>query len=176
MSRKSAKLIKRLREGLPADETHIFLQEVEEERARERAPRINPHKYSDERAQRFSDLWLSQRETATVEQKNEVGLVYISKVLGFGDDVAQRFARGDSDAYHQVGMRQGGADSYTPDLVGFWEKVRELFPGTYTDEDISFLTQQCCVATWHLMWQLEIPLAEESPVLQALSTNAHSYK
>ncbi len=177
MGKKSDELWRRLKEGLPADEAPTLLREVEEERARERAPKTNPHRYNNERAQRLSDLWFSQQATATVEQKNEVGLAYISKVLGLGDDVAQRFAQGDQIVYDQVGMRQGGADVYTPDLKGFWARVQEIFPGIYSDEDISFLVERGGVeATWHFQWQLEIPLAEESPVLQALSINAHAYK
>ena len=177
MGKKSDELLKRLQEGLPADEALVLLREVEEEGARELAPRTNPHQYKDERSQRLSDLWFSQRETATVEQKNEVGLAYISKVLGLGDDTARRYARGDRNIYHQVGMRQGGAENYTSDLAGFWARVQTLFPGIYSDEDISFLVAQGGVeATWHLQWQLEIPLAEESPVLRALSINAHAYK
>ena len=161
MGTKSDELMRRLREGLPANEASILLREVEKEMARERAPRANPHQYKDERAQRLSDLWFSQQKTATVEQKDAVGLAYISKVLGLGDDAAQRFARDDRNVYHQVGMRQGGADHYTPDLAGFWAKMREFFPGTYTDEDISFLVEKGGVgATWHFLWRLEIPLAE----------------
>jgi len=177
MGKKSDELLERLREGLPADEAPVLLQEVEKEMARERAPRTNPHQFKDECFQRFSDLWFSQRETATVEQKNAVGLAHISKVLGLGDDVAQRFARGDQNACHQVGMRQGGVDHYMSDLESFWAKMRELFPGTYTNEDIFFLVKQGGVgAALHFQWQLEIPLAEESPVLRALSINAHAYK
>lgn len=177
MGKKSAELLRRLQEGLPADEMHVLIQEVEEERARERAPKTNLRQYNDERTQSFSDLWFSQRATATVEQKNKIGLAYISKVLGLGDDVAWRFAQGDQGAYHQVGMRQGGGENYAPDLAGFWTRVQEIFPGIYNGDDISFLVEQGGVeATWHFQWQLEIPLAEESPVLKALSVNAHVYK
>jgi len=177
MGKKSDELLKRLEEGLPADEADVLLQEVEKERARERAPRKNPFQYKDERVQRLSDFWFSQRETATVEQKNGVGLAYISNVLELGDAAAQRFALGDQSVYHQVGMRQGGAESCKPDLKSFWTKIQELFPGAYTDEDIFFLVEQGGVETiWHFQWQLEIPLAEESPILKALSINAHAYK
>ncbi|MDA2922793.1 hypothetical protein MYX07_06045 [Patescibacteria group bacterium AH-259-L07] len=177
MGKKSDELLRRLKQGLPADEAPALLRDVERERAQEQAPRTNPSQYKDERIQQLSDLWFSQRATATVEQKNEVGLVYISKVLGLGDDVAQRFAQGDQNAYRQVGMRQGGAENYTPDLESFWARVRELFPGIYRDDDISFLVKQNdVVATWHFLWQLEIPLAAESPILGDLAINAHVYK
>jgi len=81
MGKKIDELMRRLREGLPTNKASILLREVEEEMAREQAPRTNPHQYKDERVQRLSDLWFSQRGTATVEQKDAVGLAYISKVL-----------------------------------------------------------------------------------------------
>jgi len=145
--------------------------------AREEAPEKNLHQFENKRAQRLSDVWFSQRETATIEQKNQVGLAYISKVLGLGDDVAQRFAQGNESAYCLVGKRQGGAEAYTPNFEVFWMRVRKLFPGIYSDEDISLLTEQGGVeAAWHFQWQLEIPLAEKSPVLRDLAINAHIYK
>jgi len=145
--------------------------------ALEQAPKTNPHQCENKHAQWLSDIWFSQRKTATIEQKDEVGLAYISKVLGLGDNIAQRFAQGDETADYLVGIRQGGAETYMPDFDGFWARVRKLFPGIYSDEDISLLTEQGGVeATWHLQWQLEIPLAEKSPVLRALAINAHIYK
>lgn len=164
-------------ESIPSTEVPTLIRELEEERARERSPKINPFKFDDERAQRLSDLWFSQRETATVEQKDKVGLLYISRVLNLGDEVAKRFAEGDHAVYNQVGLREGGAISYQPDLQGFWSEMCEVFPNTYSEEDINFLVEQGGVkAAWHLQWQLEIPLAEESPVLRSLAVNAHAYK
>lgn len=130
-------LVRRLGEGLPASEAPQLLQRFKEERARRMAPAKNPHKFEDQHAQKLSDLWFSQRETATVEQKNAVGLTYISKVLGLGNKVARRFAEGDNRAYHQVGMKQAGVPP-SADLSGFWKEMEKLFPGVYTYDDISF--------------------------------------
>ena len=166
MAKKKDEMLRRLKKG-------SFIKKS----AQEQAPKINPHQCENKRAQWLSDIWFSQRETATIEQKNEVGLAYISKVLGLGDDVAQLFVQGNENAENLVGMRQGGAKAYTPDFDGFWAKVRKIFPGTYSDEDIFLLTEQGGVeAAWHFQWQLEIPLAEKSPVLRALAINAHIYK
>jgi hypothetical protein len=142
-----------------------------------RAPEKNLSKYKNKHAQRLSDFWFSQRKSATVEQKNKVGLAYISKVLGLGDDVAQLFTEKDQDVYHRVGMRQGGVEAYTPDLVGFWAKVRELFPEAYGDKDMRFLVEYGGIeAVREFLFQLEVPLAEDSPILKDLSANAHAYK
>jgi len=150
---------------------------IQEEKARARSPKKNPSKFKDKHAQRLSNFWFSQRKSATVEQKNKVGWAYISKVLGFGDDVAQLFAEKDQDVYHRVGMRQGGVEAYIPDLVGFWAKVRELFPETYRDKDMRFLVEYGGIeAVREFLFQLEVPLAEDSPILKDLSANAHAYK
>lgn len=165
----------------------------------------NPLRLGNSRAQHFSDTWLRQGSTATAEQKDGVGLAYISKILGLGDEAAQQFARrvaghdadpqafcrvgrayilkilglgarSESDIYHRVGMRQGGAESYDSDLEAFWEEVQSIFPDSYSEADITFLVEQGGKeATTHLLWQLEWPLAN-SPVLRALSINAHGYK
>lgn len=140
-------------------------------------------KFEDERAERLSALWLSQRETATLEQKNRVGLAYISKALNLGEAIARRFASGEWDAYHQVGMLQGGAWSYKADLESFWRQMKELFPGVYSDEDIRFLVEEGEVSgVWHFIWQLQPALASQmwhgafSEILDKLHVNAHAYK
>lgn len=177
MGQKMDEFLRRLQEGCPADEAAVLQREAERERAREREPKRNLLRYRDEHMQRLSDLWFSQRATAAVEQKNAVGLAYISHVLGLGDDAARRFAEGDRNVDHQVGLRHAGSERYTADLEKFWAQVREIFPGVYTDDDVSFLVEHGGVeATWSFQGQLEIPLAEDSPVLRALLVNAHAYK
>jgi len=131
MANRKDKMLRKLKKGL-------FIRRS----AREEAPKMNPHQCEDKHAQQLSDTWFSQRGTATIEQKNQVGLAYISKVLGLGDHVAQRFAQGNENAESLVGMRQGGAEAYTPDFESFWMRVRKIFPGVYSDEDISFFRRR----------------------------------
>jgi len=132
--------------------------------------------FPDPRAQRLSDLWFSQRENTTVEQKNKVGLVFISKFLGLGDETAQRFTQNDSAAYHEVGMKQA-AIPVDADTQGFWQEVREIFPTSYQNNDIAFLADECGIqGVLHFLWQIETPLAEQSPILRMLAQNAHVYK
>ena len=97
--------------------------------------------------------------------------------MGLGDDIAQHFTQDDMDANHRVGMRQGAVENYTPDLFGFWTKVQGSLPGIHSEADITFLVERGGVeGTMHFLWQLEIPGAGYSPVLRALSINAHAYK
>jgi hypothetical protein len=173
---KRKKLLEELNEGVPIDEVSLRIREIQREEALERAPKKNPLRSKEERAQRFSDLWFSQRETATVKQKDKVGLVFISKVLGLGDEIAQRFARGDREVYRMVGEKQSALPTDI-DFSDFWQEIREIFPNTYTDEDIDFLVKKGGIdAVLYFLWQLELSLAEESQILRSLWINAHVYK
>jgi len=173
---KREEFLKELNEGIPRDEVSPRIREIQKEEALERAPKENPHHFEEEKAQHFSDPWFSQRKTATVEQKDRVGLTFISKVLGLGDEIAQRFAQGDRGVYRIVGEKQSAIPTDI-DFSDFWREVRGIFPNVYTNENIDFLAKKGDIdAALHFLWQLEVPLAEESPILRSLSINAHAYK
>ncbi|KPJ71349.1 hypothetical protein AMJ50_02565 [Parcubacteria bacterium DG_74_3] len=173
---KREKFFKGLREGIPADAVSMQIRKIQREEAIEKTPKENPYRFEDKRAQHFSDLWFSQRKTATVKQKDKVGLAFISKVLGLGDEIAQGFARGDREAHLAVGERQSALPTNI-DLSDFWQEAKEIFPNTYTNEDMAFLAKKGGIdAVLCFLWQLEVPLAEESPILRSLSINAHIYK
>lgn len=168
-------LFRRLKQGISLEESSLLLEKVEREEALERAPKENPFRFKDRNAQRLSDLWFSQRKTASTDQKDKVGLAYISDVLGLGEEIARGFAEGDERAFHAVGMKQ--AAIHPADTSKFWEKVRQIFPEIYAEEDIKFLIRDGNIgAVLHFLWQIEVPLAEESSVLHQLSINAHAYK
>ncbi len=171
------RLRRKLAEGISGDGMSELVAEAGEKKARAVERKTNPHKFRNKRAQRLSDLWFSQGSITTTEQQNGVGLAYISKVLGLGDEIAERFIQGDWNDYQLVGMRQGGVEQYVPDLMGFWERVEELFPEIYETADIYFLVNKGGVdATHHFLWQLEFTAVAASPILRSLSTNAHAFK
>ena len=173
---KKEELIEQLKEGISVEKIHPLIEEAQRENILSKAPKSNLCSFEDKRAQLFSDLWFSQRKTATVEQKDKVGLVFISKALDLGDEIAQKFAQGDHGTYRAVGEKQSAIPTNT-DLSGFWQKVKEIFPGVYTNEDMSFLIKEGGIdAVLHFVRQIEVTLAEESPILRSLATNAHAYK
>ena len=73
-------------------------------------------------------------------------------------------------------MRLGTAIPFTPDFLGFWEAVAELFPDVYSREDIHFLAPYGSAGANALRWQIEIWGAEDSPVLRRITILAHAYK
>ncbi len=168
-------LFRRLQQGISLEESSLLLEKVEREKALESSPKENPSHFKDAKVQRLSDLWFFQRKTTSSYQKDKIGLAYISDVLELGEEIAQRFAEGDSEAFHFVGMKQS-AIPFT-DTSNFWEKIGQIFPETYTEEDINFLIEKGNIgAVLHFLWQIEVPFAEDSSVLRQLRMNAHVYK
>lgn len=177
MGPKAKEFMRKLRTGISIEESTVLLQEVTAEKACEDAPRKNPFNWNDPVVQRLSDLWFSQCRSATIDQKNSVGIAYISSVLNLGDKIAEKFSVNDWEVKHRVGLIQAGCTNYHPDLKRFWLKVNSIFPGVYSAEDLNFLIKKCGTdAPRHLLWQIEVPLAEDSPVLRLLAQNAHAYK
>ena len=170
-----AEYLRRIKDGLPIDEARNLLDKVHLERAKKKQPETNPYTFKDPQVQKFSDLWFSQQSTATVEQKNKVGLAYISTCLGFGDEIAQKFADGDNSAFSEVGRKQSALFKGIS-TTAFWQDIAQIFPDTYTKDDILFLSRVGIEGVLHFQSQIEIPLAEESPILRSLAINAHAYK
>ena len=138
----------------------------------------NPFTQTKQRAQYFSDLWFNQGNTVNegfFDRQDRIAHAYIAYVLNLGEAVAQRFATGNSAAARQVGLRQGNVTAYEPNLPAFWQEVADAFPGTYTTEDLEYLSTQGTIdATQLFLFQLGQHW--ESGVLRALSVNAHAYK
>jgi len=188
-------------------EEFIHELKAEEKEIREkslaRIPTTNECKFSDVQMQELSDLWFVQRTIAGVNDKDRIGFAYISKALGLGDEVAQRFIKADRQAFHEVGKaRLDGIQNkktenekvYIPlwfrntgnpmelsieweknDFRPFWEEIRNIFPDTYSDEDIDFLSQLSLEAVTHFLLQIEVPFAEDSKVLTFLYHNENHY-
>jgi hypothetical protein len=136
----------------------------------------NPRRFEDPRAQAISDKWLPLQETATVEEKDKVGFLYVSKVLRLGDDVARDFADGISEAYSQVGMVQSAIPMDT-DVKPFWEEVKTIFPDLHTEKDINFLCEEGGVpGVLEFTYHLDPVFEGKSPMLRRISLNAVDYK
>jgi hypothetical protein len=154
-------------------------------------PGNNPCLCEDSRMQRLSDLWFWQQKTATVEQKDKVGMAYISRFLGLRYETARAFARkgrGSRRAYYAIGIarleihrtnsfyfRKTTAERYPElfrlNIVEFWQRINEIFPNIYTEEDLDFLYNFSFEAVEHFMMQLEPILAEDARINRSLRSN-----
>ena len=152
-----------------------LLQETLREIVLSRAPTKNPCRFKDESLRYFSNLWFIKRKTATVSQKDGAGMAYISLALGLGEEVAKKFKNKDIEAYELVKQTQANPPEDV-DLMPFWKEVARIFPGTYSDIDIAFLSNFSIEMADHFLIQLDLPLAEDSPILGALKVSMHEYE
>ena len=102
----------------------------------------NTSKADRKRAEKFYAAWQTYRDSS-IEQENQVGLAYISIVLGAGDEVAERVLSEDLEAWDEVAEKQSYQVS-PKELKKFWLKVLEIYPDLplLSDDDISFLSSQ----------------------------------
>lgn len=142
-----------------------------------RYPEQNPMKFDNEKVQYFSDLWWSRGKEASIEQKNEAGIAFMSLILELDEEVIGNFIEGGNyEAWDTVGMKQSGIPLET-DSSGFWSKVQNIFPGLHSENDRKFLIEEGgVIGVFHFMFQLDPILNEESPVMRKLNSNAHAYK
>jgi len=123
---------------------------------------------------RFLKLWDYQKRTATVEQKNQIGMLYLLHVLKVDEKTARDFINEDEKAYHKVGMKQSAMPWDTNRK--FWEEVSKIFPRAYTEEDIEWLSANGAMGPITLLCSLWEDYPSDSSVLERLKINAHVYK
>lgn len=150
------------------------LKETLREIALSKAPTKNPCRFKDQSLRFFSNLWFFKRKTSTLDQKDAVGMAYIEFALGLGNEVAEKFKNKDIEAYELVKKTQADPPEDI-DLRPFWKEIQKIFPGIYSDIDISFLSNFSIEMADHLLMQIDIPFAEDSPVIDALKVSLHQY-
>jgi hypothetical protein len=164
----------RPKRGVLPTKTDSFSSRTQQNGALRNVILTNPHHLGNGYAQRFSDLWFSQRKTASIEQKDKVGRAFITKVLGLSKEIARNFANGGRGAFNVVGAKQIAI--HGTDLADFWREVEMIFPDLYRENDIIFLAKYGINAVTHFLDQIEISGAERSPVLCLLAKAAQIYK
>jgi len=81
----------------------------------------NPFKLDDNKAQYFSDLWWNQRDLLTVEQKDRIGINYLTHILT-NKETTDAFISDEFKEYHQIGLRQAGAKKVERIIKHFGKK------------------------------------------------------
>ncbi len=135
------------------------------------------------RAQVFRQEWKKKfAEIVSVETKDQIGKLYISKALNLGDDIANAFILGDSTAYHEVGIVQSGIPDNQEAVSNFWNSVNPLLPEQYPLNVVQWLIEPGGIDgifTFILLLNSqhnEIADNHFSHVLHDLHVNAHAYK
>jgi len=144
--------------------------------SRSRIPEKNSCIFTDVQLQYFSDLWFKQQKTATVNQKHMVGMAYITDFLGLGEEVAEAFLRGGGRAYYVIGhnrilIHNASLHLVRGNISAFWRKVKGIFPGVYSNEEITFLSRLSFQTVEFFIKQLEPTLAEDAQINRSLRSN-----
>lgn len=128
----------------------------------------------NERADMFSELWLEQRGSLSVDDKNSIAFSYLKNIV-VDEETAEKFVRGDSSADYEVGMIHSGSEMGKRDYTSFWGDVSGIAPG-YSDDDIQWLSKYEYSAVSAMMFVIEPAGNEVSTIMRSIRTNMHAYK
>lgn len=103
------------------------------------APKPAVPKNDDERADMFREMWLEQRDSLSVDNKNSIAFSYLKNIV-VDEDTAEKFVRGDSSADYEVGMIHSGSKMGKRDYASFWGEVSGIAPG-YSEDDVRWLSK-----------------------------------
>ena len=131
-------------------------------------------KSDDERADMFREMWREQRDLLRIEQKDTIALSYLKNIV-VDEETADKFIHGDMDADYKVGSIHSGSKEGTKDYFSFWSEVSEISEG-YSEEDVRWLSKTGYYGVSEMMFTIEPPSIEVSPIMRLIRTNMHAYK
>ncbi|MBI5355654.1 MAG: hypothetical protein HZB68_04335 [Candidatus Aenigmarchaeota archaeon] len=129
----------------------------------------------NERADAFRGMWLEQRDSLIIEQKDAIAFSYLKNVVADWE-TAEKFVHGDMDADYRVGDVHSGSKEGTKDYFSFWSEVSNITSG-YSEDDVVWLSK---VGGYYgvseMMFTIEPASIEVSPIMRQIRTNMHAYK
>ena len=84
-------------------------------------------------------LMLIER-VAKKEQKDNVGIAFITNVLKLDEQLAEEFAYGHDYAWQVVGHKQKEGIPEDVDCSNFWKRVSGIFPNYFSERDVEILS------------------------------------
>jgi hypothetical protein len=93
----------------------------------------------DPEAQAISENWIREAFGVSLEQSEEIGMLWMTKILGVTKEVADDFAMGVQRAHHKIGLLHAGSRTYTPDVKSFWEGVAKVAPKLASGDNLKYL-------------------------------------
>lgn len=135
----------------------------------------NPNKLKDKLATSILDKWWRIGESTPIEERDQVGIAYISTYLDLGEEVAEAFSKLSMNAFSLVGQAQRQLTQESTDL--FWDRICELLPNLHTPEEIAYLTsgdsltKRNCVLRFMKTFEAFDLTQEPSRILRDLTRN-----
>lgn len=100
---------------------------------------------SDDNTLREQDLlfrWQGIASKLTDDQKTQIGLAYLSSILGFNEQGQKEYAKGNCFVFldvHEAILSSN--DEHSPSkIISFWNKVAKIRPGLHSIGDSKFLS------------------------------------
>ncbi len=158
----------------------IQLSPQQEGKIAEIISNVRERPFKDERVQQLYEHWIKHAPQLSPEVKDQIGILWMTKILGVSDDVADGFVKEDRDAWNEVGNLHSGFKAH--DAEGFWREVDELVPGFLSEEDLNLLisVDEDGSGAWSMICNFDhigmIHTESASGVIRSLVTNAHAYK
>ena len=80
--------------------------------------------FNNKRANEFNELWYKTAGSLSIEQRKEIGLSYLTTVVGLSDNEAENFVKGNSKLHQKVTEFHRGR--YAPRVDRSEEHTSEL--------------------------------------------------
>ena len=138
-------------------------------------------RFKDGRAQRLYEQWYERAPLIPSKIKNEIGILWMTGILGVDDNTANKFIEGDWEAWNKIGHLHAGGEGKI-DAERFWKGVGNLVPGFISKKDLNYLTKvdDCGWGAWKMICVFDLVGQYDSEtasgVIRKLSNNAHCFK
>lgn len=133
--------------------------------------------YPNVRARQIVSKWQKDSIQLPPEIKDQIGDLYLSKILQIDEETIEQFKANSFEARHEIGMKSGGAQEYKPDQVSFWQEVTRLVPDMLTEEEVKFiLKEDKNVGSPNVMIETFDNVLPNSKVIRKILVNQHVFK
>ena len=134
----------------------------------------------DKHAQKLYEQWYEKAPLIPSIIKDEIGILWMTEVLGVDEKTTNKFIEGDSGAWMEIGHLHAGGE--TSNIKGFWNGVNKLVPGFISKKDLNYLIRvdEDGQGAWKMICAFGFvglyDFRTISDVITKLSNNAHQYK
>lgn len=106
---------------------------------------VRKQPYKDAHAQQIIEYWIRQASGISKDQSKEIGMLWLTKILGVDEKSAELFSSDDweskeyLDVYQKIGYLHAGSRTFKPDAEAFWKGVHDAVPEMVKDDDLGYL-------------------------------------
>lgn len=97
-----------------------------------------PRVMGNPRDQRIRDQWCALVSQATSEQKDLLAITFFTKILGAEPEVVKDLRDLGITQSREIGPLFSGTNP-NADQRGFWQEVKVIFPGLFSEEELDYL-------------------------------------